>query len=352
MDPSDPPPPYTSRLSYDNHNRGQTEDNLSRASPSISASARRSMEDEVRPLPAHWIRQYDMRSGHQFFVDTSRIPPRSIWHHPYDDTVYLSSLPQSERLHIENLSKRSHSSLGTSIISPSSVQTQRDDNHESLSGIQNFGRRLKNAILNSTHDERIEARKDRKRMEIELYHQHQHIRAKMSEAIRTGKPQFIGKDNEGEDIWINPPSTYNGSRGRDYSNLFGGGLTMSGREFLGRNKHVFNPYGGGLSYDSDPRYARPQAPYQRPVGSRFGGGMGLPLGMGIAGGTTRKTLLRMIKDSLSDETLKPRINSLYKFDIEGLLLYFPCLARHHNFALSLISPILSLVPYFFMTSSL
>ncbi|RKF72658.1 putative ww rsp5 wwp protein [Golovinomyces cichoracearum] len=284
MDPSDPPPPYTSRPSYDNNNRNQTEDNLPRSSPSLSPSARRSMEDEFRPLPEHWIRQYDVRSGHQFFVDTSQIPPRSIWHHPYDDTIYISSLPQPERLKIENLGKRSHISLGTSTISPSSVQTQRDEYHESFSGIQNFGRRLKDAILNSTHDERIKARKDRERMEIELYRQHQHIRAKMSEAIQTGKPQLIGKDSEGKDVWIDTPKTYNSNMGGNYSSLLGASLTMSGREFCGRNKHVFNPYGSGLSYGSDSRYARPQAPYQRPIGIRYGGGMGLPLGVGIAGG--------------------------------------------------------------------
>jgi hypothetical protein len=53
---------------------------------------RRSMEDEGRPLPPGWIRQYDAKESHQFFVDTNTTPPRSIWHHPYDDDQYLSTL--------------------------------------------------------------------------------------------------------------------------------------------------------------------------------------------------------------------------------------------------------------------
>ncbi|ERF70944.1 hypothetical protein EPUS_06729 [Endocarpon pusillum Z07020] len=67
----------------------------------IPALHRRSMEDEARPLPPGWVRQYDAKEGHQFFVDTNANPPRSIWHHPYDDEQYLSTLTSEERERIQ-----------------------------------------------------------------------------------------------------------------------------------------------------------------------------------------------------------------------------------------------------------
>jgi hypothetical protein len=63
----------------------------------IPPVARKSMEDEARELPEGWIRQYDTKEHHQFFVDTRADPPRSIWHHPYDDEQYLSTLTSEER---------------------------------------------------------------------------------------------------------------------------------------------------------------------------------------------------------------------------------------------------------------
>ena len=44
--------------------------------PEIPADRRRSMEDEHRSLPRGWVRQYDDRNHHQFFVDTNADPPR------------------------------------------------------------------------------------------------------------------------------------------------------------------------------------------------------------------------------------------------------------------------------------
>ena len=47
------------------------------------------------------MRQFDDRQNHQFFVDTTADPPRSIWHHPYDDEDYLSTLNAEERERIQ-----------------------------------------------------------------------------------------------------------------------------------------------------------------------------------------------------------------------------------------------------------
>src|SRR4051794_21811217 len=69
----------------------------------IPPQVRRSMEDESRPLPPGWVRQYDPTQGHQFFVDTTKDPPRSIWHHPYDDDIYMNGLSSEERAKVQGI---------------------------------------------------------------------------------------------------------------------------------------------------------------------------------------------------------------------------------------------------------
>ncbi|KAH9486608.1 hypothetical protein JR316_0000673 [Psilocybe cubensis] len=50
--------------------------------------------DSNAPLPYGWIKQFDPKSGHVFFVDTKANPPRSIWTHPYEDEQYLEAHPE------------------------------------------------------------------------------------------------------------------------------------------------------------------------------------------------------------------------------------------------------------------
>ncbi|KZT61931.1 hypothetical protein CALCODRAFT_303190 [Calocera cornea HHB12733] len=59
----------------------------------IEGQGRASMEDEMRELPDGWIREWDPKQKHHFYVDTKANPPRSIWVHPYDDPEYISSIP-------------------------------------------------------------------------------------------------------------------------------------------------------------------------------------------------------------------------------------------------------------------
>ena len=106
---SDAPPSYeTATGSNSNNNNAGSSSNSAAQNhdPSnhldvhrngISPAQRRSMEDEGRPLPPGWVRQYDTNESHQFFVDTTADPPRSIWQHPYDDEQYLSTLTSEER---------------------------------------------------------------------------------------------------------------------------------------------------------------------------------------------------------------------------------------------------------------
>nr|POE93257.1 exosome complex exonuclease rrp6 [Quercus suber] len=110
--PDEPPPSYTAATGASSTTKPTASSNhlnvpgTEPSSSSIPPSHRRSMEDEQRPLPKGWVRTYDPTSNHQFFVNTAVDPPRSTWHHPYDDEEYLSTLSSEERERIE------HESLG------------------------------------------------------------------------------------------------------------------------------------------------------------------------------------------------------------------------------------------------
>ncbi|KIO26810.1 hypothetical protein M407DRAFT_243553 [Tulasnella calospora MUT 4182] len=41
-------------------------------------------EEDLRPLPSGWIRQWDSRTENYFYVDTTANPPLSVWEHPED----------------------------------------------------------------------------------------------------------------------------------------------------------------------------------------------------------------------------------------------------------------------------
>ncbi|CAE6517574.1 unnamed protein product [Rhizoctonia solani] len=53
-----------------------------------------SMEDESRPLPKGWVRDYDHTNKHHFYVDTTTHPPRSIWVHPFEDEQFQREHPE------------------------------------------------------------------------------------------------------------------------------------------------------------------------------------------------------------------------------------------------------------------
>ncbi|KAH9819852.1 hypothetical protein Tdes44962_MAKER00841 [Teratosphaeria destructans] len=217
---------------------GATTSGESRPTP----AHRRSMEDEQRPLPKGWVRTFDPQTGHQFFVDTTTEPPRSIWHHPYDDEDYLRTLSATERERIEQESLgRGHPPSKEDIIA---AHTDEEDAHDEAhhhattgtaelpprpadKGKKSFGRKLKDKVTGSTHEERELARKKRAEAEERAYQQHQKVRMAMAKAAETGEPQLIGKDGEGKNVYIEPPA-YTGGYGG-----YGGG-------------YGYNPYGNGL----------------------------------------------------------------------------------------------------------
>ena len=236
------------------------------------------MEDEGRPLPAGWSRQYDHTQHHQFFVDTNTDPPRSIWHHPYDDDEYLATLDPSERKRVSGLH---HPMPNQADMMAMSSDEDGDGHHPSKNqapvgssskqqptSSSKFGRKLKDKLTNSTHEQREAQRRQRAIEEQKAYERHQHIRQAMSRAIETGQPQLLGKDSDGKDLYIEPPQ----------------GLGRDGYPGQGYGPRGYNPYQSGPYATPNARYVRPNYGYGRPYGGGYGGGYGLPLAGGLLGG--------------------------------------------------------------------
>merc|ERR1712096_412765 len=51
--------------------------------PSYDASTNKN--EDTRPLPDGWVKQFDNNYKQHFYVDTRANPPRSTWIHPIDE---------------------------------------------------------------------------------------------------------------------------------------------------------------------------------------------------------------------------------------------------------------------------
>ncbi|KAK3935028.1 hypothetical protein QBC46DRAFT_59027 [Diplogelasinospora grovesii] len=184
----------------------------------IPHEARRSMEDELRPLPKGWVRTFDPENRHQFFVDTTADPPRSIWHHPYDDEQYLSTLSPAERERIRNLHNPPPGKPDDHAAGQSGYPTDEDDAAHHPAGPsgdgahdggdkRSLGRRLKDKLTGTTHEQRTAERERQEKAERELYRQHQIFRRGLAAAMDTGKPQLLGADDDGVNVYLEPPGS-------------------------------------------------------------------------------------------------------------------------------------------------
>ena len=276
--PDEPPPSYDAATSSQTTSAQRaSRESQHRIRNGIPPEYRRSMEDEGRPLPQGWIRQYDSDSHHQFFVDTTREPPRTIWQHPYDDDEYMNSLDPKERQKIKSsLQVPSHDDMAAESsdedrddhpppptaathATPSSSQQQQQQQPKGAAG---FGRKLKDKLTNTTHEQREEQRRQRAIAEQEAYERHRQLRQAMVDAMRSGQPQHVGKDRNGRDIYIEPPQA---------GNMPSGG-------------YGYSPYAQGVYGNPNARFIRPANAYGRPYGRGYGGGYGLPLAGGLMGG--------------------------------------------------------------------
>lgn len=255
------------------------------------------MEDEHRPLPSGWVRQFDADTHHQFFVDTTANPPRSTWSHPHDDEQYLNSLSADERHHINRLTRsvslkdieaessddegHGHTAAAQRVpASSSAASSSATGTDQNPKGIHKFGRKMKDRLTNSTHQEREQDRAARAKEEEEMYKAHLAFRKAMSRALETGQPQFVGRDRNGKDVYIEPPQ-----------GLMSGGMMIPQGGRVPAGARGYNPYSQGPYGYPSAQYMRPQQPYVRGPGYGYGGGYGFPLMGGILGGAMLGGLL-------------------------------------------------------------
>jgi len=124
-------------------------------------------------------------------------------------------------------------------------------------------------LTNTTHEERETRRQQEAAEEEQAYRQHLAFRAAIARAAETGQPQLLGKNRNGEDIYIEPPD---------------GPRALPGAQ-------GYNPYVQGPYTDPNARFIRPDYPYSRPYGGGYDGGYGLPLAGGLLGGALLGSLL-------------------------------------------------------------
>lgn len=188
----------------------------------------------------------------------------------HDDIVAMDSDEDDHQDH--------HSAQpSTSTASATAASASLPARPEKLTGMHKFGRKMKDKVTSSTHEEREAQRKKRALAEQRMYEQHQRYRQAMAKAMQTGEPQLLGKDKDGVDVYIQPPSasSYGGYGGLAGGGLYGGGLYGGS---------MYNPYSSGLYASPNSRYAAPGYPYERRYGYGYGGGLGLPLMGGLGGG--------------------------------------------------------------------
>lgn len=262
----------------------------------IPIRTRRSMEDELRPLPDRWVRTYDPATQHQFFVDTVSSPIRAIWHHPYDDDVYMSTLSQSERdaiassfpnnPHAEPMESKDVAPNGDAHATGASQcppyrPVQDYDPHRSL------GTKLKDTLKGhdrhhhpdgdstppnpsypgnaNPSEQKLQRDKEHQQHshegeEREMHRQHLLLRRGMAAAMNTSTPQLLGRDQDGTNVYLEPPG-----------HMFPGVDTS-------RVKPL-SPYLNEVFYEHDPterdgNFPGPEGRYLRPRGEMYGFGYG------------------------------------------------------------------------------
>lgn len=234
------------------------------------------MEDLQRPLPEGWVRQYDPKENHQFFVNTKEDPPKSYWEHPLDipEVVKSLSTEERERLQEEENRLRKHADHSAEHSEeehyPPELPARPAGSKAPAAPAgqkKSFGEKLKDKVTGTTHDERVRDRAARAEEERQYYEAHMKLRQAMQQAQITGQPQFFAKDRDGKNIYVEPP----GGPGYGY-----GGYGPRG--------YGVNPYQGGAYADPNARFIRPGYPYNRPYGAYPGGGYGLPIAGGLLGG--------------------------------------------------------------------
>ncbi|KAG8632141.1 hypothetical protein KVT40_001281 [Elsinoe batatas] len=268
--PDDAPPSYDAATASSSSNRPNNSDTAHLQVPEATRAARKSMEDEHRPLPRGWSRQWDTKEQHQFFVDTKVNPPRSIWIHPLDDPETLESLSSEERERLQEEDDRAQRSPSPGHHDYPDLPARPSGSHQPSHTKQkkSFGERVADKVTGMSKEERDRQRAQRAEEERQYLEMHARFRTALHRAQMTGQPQFLARDRDGHDVYIEPPQMTMGMGG------FPGGA-------YGPRQYGYNPYTHGPYSAPNARFVRPNYAYGRPG---YGGGLGLPLAGGMLGG--------------------------------------------------------------------
>lgn len=175
---------------------------------------------EDRPLPQGWVRQFSPDHSRWYYVDTdaNKGGGRSTWNHPLFDELYLSSLDPAERTCVEWDNKLfTLRQLGINVALASEPESVRDarevlqhqgavaDSAEPVRGFRKMGRRLKDGMTKSTHAEREEKRKGKKKRHDIFVNAQARLSRAFAQSRETGIPQFVQQDVDGRDVVVLPP---------------------------------------------------------------------------------------------------------------------------------------------------
>lgn len=277
-------------------------------------------------------------SGHVFFVDTQANPPRSIWTHPLDDPEYVSTLPLDQQPQwAAAKTKKDDPYTPTGAAGPhgehnphpvQGTSTQRQSHpsqpqHQQGEDKRTFGRKLKDKLTNSSHEDRVRERAAQAKAERERYEQYIKRRKALQDAVNSGQyqPRFSA-----------PSGAY--TYGGGYGGMgYGGGYGGLGGGMGSRYGGGYDIYGS--SYD---RYGYPNRRYA--PGGMYGMG-GSRAGMGQSHMIVVPTLHQLTK------YLTPcrhwngvgwwvaRWTAHRRFDVLSLRWADPALHVHTQFAPSL-----------------
>jgi len=205
--------------------------------PDMTENDRRSFDDEHRDLPEGWVRCWDPKQNHHFYVDEKT--KRSTWNHPYDDPEYLQSLPDTHPANPNSAEAKAARAQAAELQKQHEQALAKSGGKGKVH--RNFAQRLKDKAI-GTKEEREEAK--RKRIEQERQMQAAYLaRRKALLERQRDNPQLMNYYASPYDRYGPPMSPY------------------------GRNFYVPRyGYGGGYGYG-------------------FGGmGMGMPLVAGAGTG--------------------------------------------------------------------
>ena len=232
--------------------------------PGMDEDTAQEMSDERRDLPEGWVRCWDDKQQHHFYVDTAT--KRSIWIHPYDDPEYLQSLPDT---HPANPNSKEAKAIREHAQAEEAMRKQRGGGQpgQNAGGAggekRNWFQRKKDDII-GTKEERAHAKAEKKKRKEEEYRQALKAHEEYLDRRRKLMQHQLNNPSISRYYASNPygypaPMT-------PYSRMGYGGMGGMGMGGMGMSPYGYG-YGGG--------YGR------RPMG---GMGMGMPLFGGLAGG--------------------------------------------------------------------